>query len=336
MDIVVVGPVPPPVDGRAQATRWLVEALQNDGHQVSVVDTQAGTLTKVRRCLWASVSLVWHARPDRVLVVASGELGLVAEAAPLLATRVRGIATSLIHHSAHYVRSSSRLMRLATAVGGSDVRHVVLDRSMGDDLALRYGIEPTRVVVVDNAGLMPLAAPPDDACRSDALHVSNLSPAKGLAAVLEVAARTGVNVKLVGSVSAEARIVLDEARRRGVGFDVLGPQYGELKRRALLEARCFIFLSSYHHEAQPLVLYEAVEAGCVPVVWRTGWVGEQMQRLGLDDFVLAVGDVAGAARLVAELVAMDDAAFRHLSIRVRRAFEAYRGSTVDQFRTVVE
>lgn len=336
MNIVVIGPVPPPVDGRAQATRWLIDALQTDGHSVRIVDTQVGTLAKLRRCLWAAVSVVSRAPPDRVLVVASGEIGLLAEAIPLIATRLRRISTSLIHHSAHYVRAQSTLMRFALAFGGPGLRHVVLDRAMGDAMSSRYGIAPTNVVVVDNAGLMPVSPPRRRPRRSGAVHVSNLSPAKGLGAVLEVADRTGIHLTLVGSAPSAATAVLADARQRGVHFDMVGPLHGEPKRRALLDARCFVFLSSYHHEAQPLVLYEAAEAGCVPVAWRIGWIGEQLHRLGLGEYALAPGDVAGAANLVEKISAMDDASFEHLSARVRTAFEAHRASTASHFRLVVE
>ena len=46
LDVLVVGPVPPPVDGRAVATSWLIDALRGDGHAVTVLDTHAGATTK--------------------------------------------------------------------------------------------------------------------------------------------------------------------------------------------------------------------------------------------------------------------------------------------------
>ena len=338
MNIVVVGPIPPPVDGRAQATRWLVDALEGAGHVVRVVDTHASAAAKARRCLGVAVSFVRRARPDHVVVVASGESGLVAEAAPLVAARVRRIPAALIHHSALYVRANSRYLQVALAAGGPRVRHVVLDEAMGAELADRYPVvDRNHVVVVDNSGLMPLSEPPDPlAVRAGVVHLSNLSAAKGLLAVLDVAVRTDTAVRLIGSIDADAALALEEARRRGVRFEALGPRYDEAKRHELRDARCFLLLSSYHHEAQPLVVYEAASAGCVPIVWRAGWVGQQMERLGLGRYALEVGDVAGAARLVAEIVAMDDAAFARLSTQVRCAFESQRAASRDQFRLVVE
>jgi glycosyltransferase involved in cell wall biosynthesis len=304
---------------------------------VNVVNTHAGAIAKALRCLRAAVVFVCCARPDCVIVVASGESGLMVEAIPLFATRVRCIPSSLTHHSAHYIREESRFLQVALAAGGPRLRHVVLDEAMGAELAARYRVEMSRVVVVDNAGLMPMPPTPDPvALRSGVVHLSNLSPAKGLVAVLEVAVRTNISVRLIGSITPGASSILEDARRRGVQFEALGPRYGDAKQRALLDARCFLFLSSYHHEAQPLVLYEAVSAGCVPIVWRAGWVGEQMERLGLGEYVLPVGDIEGAAQLVTNIVAMDDASFSLLSTRVRSAFESHHRSTVHQFGSAVE
>jgi glycosyltransferase involved in cell wall biosynthesis len=337
LDVLVIGPVPPPVDGRAVATSWLVDALRADGQAVTVADTQAGPITKLRSCLGAALVLLTGRRPDRVVVVASGGAGLAIEMIPLLAARIRRVSSTLTHHSSRYVRDSSWTLRVALAVAGSQLRHVVLDDAMGAELSSRYGIDENQVVVVDNAGLMPLPPAPDpDAVRCGVLHLSNLSADKGLAAVLEVADRTGIAVRLVGPPSKGAAVLLDEASRRGVPFTAVGPRHGEAKVRELTTARCLVFPSSYRHEAQPLVLYEAAAAGCVPIVWRNGWIGEQLGRLGLDEYVFSLGDVDGVAAAVRRVSELDDASFAESSARVRAAFEAQHARTGRQFRALVE
>jgi glycosyltransferase involved in cell wall biosynthesis len=214
---------------------------------------------------------------------------------------------------------------------------VVLDDAMGAELSSRYGIEADRVVVVDNAGLMPPHPAPDPGVtRRGVVHLSNLSAEKGLGAVIDVAERTGIPVRLIGGASAEATALLDAARGRGVPFEALGPRYGDAKLRELAEARCFLFLSRYQHEAQPLVLYEAVAAGCIPVVWRAGWVGEQLARLGLHEYVFPVGDLDGVAAAIARIVELDDDTFAALSAHLRAAFEALHEHTGHQFRAVVQ
>ena len=115
----------------------------------------------------------------------------------------------------------------------------------------------------------------------------------------------------------------------------LGPRYGEAKHRELASARCFLFLSWYQHEAQPLVLYEAAAAGCIPVAWRAGWVGEQLARLGLHEYVFPVGDIDGVAAAIARIVELDDDTFNVLSARLRAAFEARHKHTGHQFRAVI-
>ena len=344
VDVLVVGPVPPPVDGRALATSWLIDALRGDGHAVTVLDTHASAATKARNCLRAALALLRRGRPDRAVVVASGGSGLVAEAVPLLAARLRRVPTTMTHHSAQYVREPSWLLRLALAAGGRRLRHAVLDEAMGAELSSRYGIEAERVVVVDNAGLIPLHPATDPGVtRQGVVHLSNLSAEKGLGAVLDVAGRTGIPVRIIGGngekqwgvkTSAESMALLDAARDRGVPFEALGPRYGEDKLRELASARCFLFLSRYRHEAQPLVLYEAVAAGCIPVAWRAGWVGEQLDRLGLDEYVFPVGDLDGVAAAIERIVGLDDETFAALSAHFRSSFEALHEPP--EFRAVVQ
>jgi glycosyltransferase involved in cell wall biosynthesis len=335
-DVLVVGPVPPPVDGRALATSWLVHALRNDGHAVTELDTHASIATKVRNCLRAAAQVLRKGRPDRVVVVASGDSGLAAESLPLLASRLRRVPTTLTYHSARNARENSWLLRLALAAGGPRLSHAVLDDAMGAELSKRYGIKSDRIIVVDNIGLQPLPAPlAPETKRSGVVHLSNLTVEKGLSAVLEVAERTGIAIRLIGGASAEATVLLNAARERGVPFEALGPRYGEAKVKELASARCFLFPSWYQHEAQPLVLYEAVAAGCVPIAWSAGWVGEQLERLGLGEYVFPVGDLDGITSAVEHLVDLDDDAFAVLSARTRAAFDAGHVRNAQQFRAVV-
>ncbi|MEO3761528.1 glycosyltransferase [Mycobacterium sp. B14F4] len=319
------------------ATGWLVDAWRADGHAVTVINTQAGRLAKLRRCLKAFFVLLIGPRVDRTVVVASGGAGLAFEVIPLLGARLRRVATTLTHHSSRYVRESSWTLRIVLAVASGRLRHAVLDEAMGAELSSRYGIEEHRIVVVDNAGLMPLPPAPDpDFQRRGVVHLSNLSAEKGLAAVLEVANQTGICVRLLGAPSEDAVAILDDARRRGVPFAAGGPRRGEDKFRELATARCMVFPSSYRHEAQPLVLYEAAAAGCVPIVWRNGWIGEQLDRLGLGQYVFDIGDVSGIAAAVKRIAELDDHTFAACSADVRAAFEAQHNRTRLQFRAVVE
>lgn len=337
MKVLVVGPVPPPVDGRALATSWLVDALRGDGHQLTVLNTHASATAKALRSCTAALTLLRRGRPDRAVVVASGGSGLAAEILPLLAARMRGVPTTLTHHSARYVRESSWLLRAALAAGGKHLRHAVLDQEMGWELSSRYDIASDQVVVVDNIGLFPHHPVRDlDVAPRGVVHLSNLTVEKGLGAVLDVAERTGIPVRLIGGASPEATVLLENARARGVPFEELGPRYGDDKHRELESARCFLFLSWYQHEAQPLVLYEAAAAGCIPVVWRSGWIAEQLDRLGLHEYVFPIGDIDGVAAAITRIVALDDDTFAALSTRVRMAFNACQNLTGDQFRAVVQ
>jgi glycosyltransferase involved in cell wall biosynthesis len=229
------------------------------------------------------------------------------------------------------------MLRMALALAGRRLRHAVLDEAMGAELSARYCIDPGRVFVLDNAGLMPLPPAPDPAAvRRAVIHLSNLSPDKGLAAVLQVAKSTGIPIRLVGRASKDAEVLLEESAGRGVPFTAVGPRHGEEKVLELTAARCLVFPSSYQHEAQPLVLYEAAAAGCVPIAWRNGWIDEQLSRLGLDEYVFSSGDVNGLIAAVKRISELNDATFAAWSKRVRDAFEAQHARTCNQFRSLVE
>lgn len=336
MKVMVVGPKPPPVDGRAQATSWLIDALRNDNHALIVFNTHTGAFIKGVRCLCAAAAILLCARVDRVVVVASGGSGLLLECPPLLAARIRRLPTTMTHHSARYIRERSRLFRWTLAAAGTGLRHAVLDDTMGRELSAMWRIDPRRVFVVDNAGLMPRVPPSArQQDRAGVVHLSNLSAAKGLNAVLEVAEKTAIPIRLIGTVSAEAEETLARARELDIPFDAVGPRYGDEKMQELMRARCFLFLSSYQHEAQPLVLYEAMSVGCVPLAWNAGWVGEQMVRIGLKDNVFTVGDIDGVAAAVAAIVSLDETTFAALSDRVRVAFEEHQAQTARQYNGVI-
>lgn len=339
MGAVVVGPLPPPVDGRAVATDWLVRALRDRGWELAVTDTQIGVgraapVVKLFRCLRAALRIL-ITPVDCVLVVASGDVGLLAELAPLLAGRARRRPVLLVHHSAAYVRERSVLLRAALLAGGPSLRHVVLSPQMAADLTAQYGLAEHRCVVLDNAALMPDASPPAG-CRRQrrVLHLSALSAAKGALVVLDVARRLGAqgspaSVRLVGPLSDEVRAAVEAARDDG-SVELGGAVEGGAKLEELASARVFLFPTTYRHEAQPLVVYEAAQVGAVPIVWSAGWAAEQMAVLGLERFLFPPGDVEGLVRATAEVVALSDDEFAALSDRVRSAFAAHRAAARSQ------
>lgn len=333
MRAIVVGPLPPPVDGRAVATEWLVDALRARGWQLAITDTQVeqprfAVALKLLRCLRSAVAVLVSSA-DIVLVVASGGSGLIAETAPLFAGRLRRRDLFLVHHSSSYVRRRSPLMRAAITAGGPRLRHVVLSRAMGTMLAAQYGLSNRSWVELDNAALMPETAPPAGVGSSrSVLHLSHLTVEKGVLVVLDVARRIPAfpgkpTVRLAGTLTDEVREQVTDALRAGL-VEHLGQIAGEEKFVEMSRSRVFLFPSGYRHEAQPLVVYEAAEMGAVPVVWASGWIPQQMAALGLERYVFEPGNVDGLVTATSDLLAMSDDEFAALSEQVRGAFAAHR------------
>jgi glycosyltransferase involved in cell wall biosynthesis len=116
---------------------------------------------------------------------------------------------------------------------------------------------------------------------------------------------------------------------------VVAPGGGALNGRELAAARALLFPTTYEHEAQPLVVFEAAEMGAVPVVWAAGWIPEQMAALGLSRFVLERGDVDGLVTACQELLALPDAEFAAISAQVTAAFRAHAAAARAQLGGVL-
>lgn len=326
-DPVLIGPIPPPVDGRAVATSWLVDALAAAGCPVRVIDTQLPegrlrVLRKSLRCLQGALTLLFGGHPHLV-VIASGYQGLLLELPPLLAARLRGTSAYMAHHVSHYVRKARWPMRCALRIGGPRLRHIFLCAPMRDEFGATYDVDVGDAVVLDNAALVPGFHDPSVQRERSILHLSNLSRAKGSLTAIDVARSVRVPLWLVGPADPDVRNVLDRCPP-SKGIEHLGPVSHAAKAAVFSRSRVFLFPTEYELEAQPLVLYEAASGGAIPVTWDVGWIRDQMQRLGLGCYVAPAGDTAALADLVRRLVHLPDEQFAELSALTVERFEQLR------------
>lgn len=181
MKPLLIGPIPPPTDGRAVATRWLVNALAAQGCATDVIDTQLPpgrlrVLRKALRCAQGTLRVLATRRP--MILVASAGAGLLMELLPLLGARVVRSDTFLVHHSSKYARSSWAPMRAAVTVGGSRMQHVFLCEPMRATFSTTYGIAPNRSMILDNAALIPPLYDKSQSRRREIVHIANLSRRK--------------------------------------------------------------------------------------------------------------------------------------------------------------
>jgi glycosyltransferase involved in cell wall biosynthesis len=203
----------------------------------------------------------------------------------------------------------------------------------------RYGVRAENSVVIDNLGLMPLpCAETEAAARTRRLvHISRLSRDKGSLVALQVSRSLDVPIVLAGALDAGAAADIEAEREdRHTMVSVLREVSGATKWSVLSSGRVFLFPSTYVHEAQPLVVYEAAAAGTIPVVWAAGWIREQLEALGLEHLVLPVGDVAGLAERAAELLRLSDEAFTRMSAELVERLAAAHAESERQLEAAVQ
>lgn len=276
--VVAVGSFPPPVHGAALVTERVVEQLRPDA-EVVVVDVEPGPgatrwprkAFRYGRALW-TLARRRRARPTLYLAASGGE-AILADAAVVGVARLLRVPAVLHHHSTRYLRRRSRTMAALCRLGGRGLVHVVLCDDMVAPLRRHYPVVG-EVLVVGNAAIIeprPEARRPVGEGPLRLGHLSNLSAEKGLAEVVELALllRDGgrdVRLELAGpAADADARSILAEAARElGDALVLPGPLDEDQKAAFFGRIDLFVFPSRYRHEAQPLVVYEALAHG-VPV-----------------------------------------------------------------------
>lgn len=289
--LALVGPLPPPINGQSVVMSHMLVELGRHFEEMRVVDTSEGSARgwgKPIVKLAKSAAALWQiCGSDAVYIAVKAGRGMWLTSVAAGTARLTGSRVFLHHHSYAYVHRRQGRMTALTRAAGRSAHHIVLSRSMEGDLR-RVMPEVRRSLVLGNAGLvdqslleLPLKS---DAPRLVLGHLSNLSLAKGIAEVVDLAValyRSGVDIRLVvagPALDPASRSQLDRAARElGQLFEYRGPLAGSEKHAFYEEITHFVFPSRYLHEAAPLVLYEAMAAGVVCVATRQGSIAELLE-----------------------------------------------------------
>jgi glycosyltransferase involved in cell wall biosynthesis len=282
--VLIVGPLPPPMHGSARVTREMSQRI-GESCRTRVCDTNAqpGTglayhLTRIRSYVLAAWVMVTMTRPGRRRVLyigGSGGLGLWYEVVLVALARLLGWRIAFHHHSYRYLRQPRRAMAAFVRASGPRALHLVLCAGMRDRLRDLY---PTasNAIVLSNAifvGIEPGAGErrdgPGETTRPLRFsHVSNLSFGKGLDVVLQsvdacLEAGLDVELDLAGPVSGdeEKQLLQSHLERHGSRIHHVGPIANDEVVAFLARSDYFLFPSRYKHEAEPLVVLEAMAAG---------------------------------------------------------------------------
>ncbi|WP_160311489.1 glycosyltransferase [Rhodopirellula islandica] len=179
-------------------------------------------------------------------------------------------------------------------IAGRRSRHIVLGRKMVDGICEHYGpgidtvILSNRLFFVDETGQ---ALKPWPASIRRIGFLSNITQEKGIAAFMELCSTVPINATIAGpagNLNTQAAIdwfVGELPDRRSY----LGPVYGEAKKDFFDSIDMLVFPTRYKNEAEPLVVYEALDRGIPVLATPMGCIPDQLPTEGVapsvDEFV---------------------------------------------------
>jgi glycosyltransferase involved in cell wall biosynthesis len=276
--MLFMGLFPPPVNGQRIVTQRMFERFDAVTTVASYdVDRfpRLGPLSKMLSAVAACFILVGaRLRGYSMLYLAphSGA-GLTYSCLIALASRCFGYELTVHYHSYRNVGRSSWLMATFIAICGHHAMHIVLAPPMARDLQRLYR-QARRVVVVSNT----IFVAPRQVARQFGTrrlrigHLSNLSREKGIGTVLQCMhelKKRGMDVELCLAGPAEdadtSALIACAQAEFSDSVSYLGRLGPREVARFYEEIDVFLFPTFYEHEAEPLVLIDAVSAG-VPVI----------------------------------------------------------------------
>jgi len=338
--VLFVGLFPPPVNGQRLMTqsvfeqfRSLVEVERYDvdrfpwlGHQLSKLVSAVGACFAVVRG-WARGYSALYLAPH------SGSL-LLLSCLIALAGRYCGYNLAVHYHSYWNIGRRSRLMAAFASICGPRAMHIVLAPPMERDLRHHYKAVK-RVTAISNCGFIEPYPPVVRrfGCRRLRIgHLSNLSLEKGIAMVLECVRELqtrGVEVELWLGGPAESRgveVLIETAQAEfGERLKYLGGLGSDEVRNFYHNIDVFLFPTTHKHEAEPLVVIDAIASG-VPVIATDRGCIEYLLGSSAGRVFQVKEFVAGASEQIAGWAAHPDQLAETSELARRRFIEVRRES----------
>lgn len=302
----ILGGFPPPITGNSASLLAITNEVEKKANvRVKKLDVSTAQLNRnafvVLLKLWRYIQhwmvlLASFSKARKSLyMICEGDKALVFTLLTILVGRLSGHAITLHHHSFSYINSHRFLMRAVNYTLGKKNQHVFLSAGMAEKFFQTYPCKRGFVVnhnlgqlehFLDTSTASPLQArSPDEPLVVGML--SNLMNAKGLDTYIKIAimareANLPIRFELAGPpVSDQDAAQIEYAvEKLADQFRYLGPLYGQEKALFLKRLDVFIFPTRYHHEAQPIVLLEALCSGAAVISNDRGCIAEDMAQMG--------------------------------------------------------
>jgi glycosyltransferase involved in cell wall biosynthesis len=343
--ILVIGPLPPPVQGAALMTQRLVEEFQAVA-QIRAVNVSAGDSSSVfihhaRRLVRGTVALmhiVFFCGRIRVFYLSlSGGAGQIYDLVFVIAARLLRYKFYIHHHSFAYVDRPKMISTILFHLAGANTRHIYLCKTMQTKMQALYAFPKEGLIISNAIATETSPKPPKQQFPIILGHLGNLFLEKGVDTILESFRRCQshelpARLILAGRIfDDKVRNLIDGAKVEfGEAFEYRGPLYGRDKKSFFEEIDVFLFPSRYSNEAQPLVVFEALSSGVSVISMARGCIAEDLDNIGVvasdhDDFigkvVNAVSQYAQFPKLISEAAQISMRGIDAMRVASRKEFQ---------------
>lgn len=298
--LVIVGPLPPPISGRASVMDLIVLRLKRLGTKFEVLDispTQRPTrkafrALRRRRLLLAPVLVMVKSRRARsALVMTEGSPANILLAATVLILRLRKVEIVIHHHSWKICSSYSATYDLLRRTAGQGALHWFLCNQMRQVHEDTYGRVET--AIVSNREWLPSVARSPETDRSHAVgYLGRIREDKGVHDLATIA-ESGIAVRLAGPID-RSQLALT----RSNSLTYLGEISCDRKRREFFDSIDLYVLASTHpNEAEPMAVIEALSTHTPVLATRIGCLPDMLPSFATyassEELIAFVQDVVG-------------------------------------------
>jgi glycosyltransferase involved in cell wall biosynthesis len=285
-----VGPLPPPINGFSNMCGRMLDRLRTR-MPVDVFDRaprvgSPGLTTVVQLLKPLHYLGTCIRRRNAILYLAlSGGFGQAIDLLYVLISRLFRRPIFIHHHSFAYINANSFLNRCLFAFVRHET-HIVLSSAMGAALKDLYGLDAARVKVVSNAAFYDFVGDEGSVSKDVSAPIqigflSNITLEKGIVEFFGILAQlkqggTEFTARIAGPLAPAAREQFEKLLASSGDVEYVGPIYGSAKDSYYRQLDIFVFPTRYANEAEPLVLYEAMQAGVHAIACDRGAIREML------------------------------------------------------------